>query len=255
MGNVEGMTQKYTLDMLAKALPEFVHRVWVDEISTRDGMQQALKAVGITDELEFHRGGATAYYKLQVEALESEKAAESKLRSAIARKAGKAVGGMKEWFVGSYTMSIRVGSDSAELKITKILSLAQIRGAAKDWLDGVDVRPCFAAHGFIDGIDAEANERGFIASDPTHVTRPHVREDAVHVVASTNHAPGVRPPGVPYKSDEEAFENAVAYLIEALGPADPKKLGEYAPRWTKGTRQVKYTTRRSSSRNVEYLNL
>ena len=251
--------QTYSFDTILATLPRLFERVWSEAISTRKELQAAFDDAGIAHPIVFRDDHSRVFYDLALEPVEDVEAAERRLRSAITRRTAKPSGSLKGWDLGSFEMSLRLVARPDDnfflaLIIQQHHSLQDIRAAARDWLDGMGGVSWLVKHRFIDAADAEVNERGFYARPATLATRSRARlHDDGRVTMSLHQDPGMRPAGVKSASDDEAYDNAKAFLFELLGDADeaPAYQGAKA-KWVRGDREFSYRRMRSRSRSVDF---
>lgn len=251
--------QTYSFDTILATLPRLMERVWSEAISTRKELQAAFDDAGIADPIAFRDDSSGVFYDLALEPVEDVEAAEKRLRSAITRRTAKPSGSLKDWDLGSFKIRLNLVARRSDTFILALMieqhhSLQDIRAAARDWLDGMEGVSWLVKHRFIESADAEVNERGFYARAVALATRSRARlHDDGHVTVSLFHDPGLRPAGAKSASDDEAYENAKAFLFELLGDADegPSYQGARA-KWTRGDREFSYRRMRSRSRSVDF---
>lgn len=237
-------------ETMLSTLPDLAHRIWCERIAGPSALDAVLVEAGLPG-VDF-RGGPYGRFDWPLAGVEDEVSAERRLRSAITRRVGKPAGGDKHWDLGSFEFSLRLSRGRLRGSFNVQYSLADIRDAARDWLDGMAGREWLLRHRFADPANLEPNEHGLLPKPDWTTGRPMARLGDGGASASLFHDPAARPPGVKAKSDDDAYELAIAYLREALGDPDDPDTRFSSPKWTRGDRYFGYRRMSSRSRSVEF---
>ncbi|WP_156316599.1 hypothetical protein [Leucobacter japonicus] len=252
------MGKTVAFDDVLTALPALAATIWHDEVSSQEDLRDLLESSGLPRKIEYNDGlddddavSPRVSTRFQVTGRDDDAASERRLRAAISRSAGKAVGTDKHWDLGSFEFRIRCRGDEFTLDFQRKFSLAAVRAAAADWLAGDPGVAWLLAHELIDsGTEPESNEfwpkparysQSTLARFlPDGTVRAHLYLDASSV-----------PTGAKPKSDDAAYELTLAYLEESLGArTDP---GPHTrPSWTRGTRTFEFYRMRSRSRSAQF---
>lgn len=210
-------------------------------------IDEALAAAGLQDSTpEDHqpRSARTRGVTLAVREGEDLGAAERRLRSAIARRVGKASGVDKHWDVGGRAVSMTCGADLS-LRLAAQLSLSGLRAASADWLAGMELREWLVRYQLVDE-GAAPDESGVWPSSTASPVRASIRtrENGGTRISFTM-TPGVRPPGSAAADDDERYAQILSYLDEELGEAWPDGW------WHRGSRSVTMRRSRTYTRSIE----
>lgn len=241
------MDSAITLERLNADLPSLCEQIWKDDVSRPAGLEAAWIEAGMPGRVDFN-GGPYGRVELVVTGFGDAAADERRLRTAISRRVGKAVGGDKHWDLGGYELGMHLSGDRLGLRFSTKHSFAAVARAAAAWLAGAEGRSWLVDHDFIEP-GAEPNEKGFFSRPSWMAEGPMSRLAGDQVRVQMFLDPGARPPGVTAKSDDDAYRATIDYLCDALGERDdPNPLRR--PVWTRGVRKFEFTRMSSRSRSA-----